>query len=393
MESSSETLLSPAQRKICAAGLTILAVGAIVLFLFGVFQLIRSFVVQFQHVLLPVAIAGILATLLQPLVELLHGRLRMSRLGGIVVLFVLMFGVLTVILLYAIPTVFQQLLGFLDFLPRFGERFLTFLESQTPWVIEWMQTRLDGGSFRETVQNFLVQNSEAIRTTLLQVLLTIGSTGNYVFGMVGLAAAYAVVPVYLFYLLKKERSGWEIVQEQLSFLKPNLREDVLFLAKEFVDILISFFRGQILVGLIMAVLFVIGFELIGLRFAVLFGLLIGLANIVPYLGTIIGITVVLPVALFQEEGGWLLVGLGALIFMAVQAISDYLLVPWIMGDKTGMGPMLIIFSIFFWGTALGGILGMVLAIPLTAFFLVFWLLLRDKYLPRWKEESSGGGAV
>ncbi len=393
VETSSESLLSPAQRKICAAGLTVLAVGAIVFFCFGVFQLIRSFVVQFQNVLLPVAIAGILATLLQPLVEVLNGRLRMSRLGGIVVLFVLMIGMLTVLLLYAIPTVFQQLLGFLDFLPRFGERLLSFLESQMPWVIDWMQTRLDGGSFRETVQDFLVQNSETIRNTLLQVLLTIGSTGNYVFGMVGLAAAYAVVPVYLFYLLKRERSGWEIVQDQLSFLKPNLREDVLFLAKKFVDILISFFRGQILVGLIMAVLFVIGFQLIGLRFAVLFGLLIGLANIVPYLGTIIGITVVLPVALFQEEGGWLLVGLGALIFMAVQAISDYLLVPWIMGDKTGMGPMLIIFSIFFWGTALGGILGMVLAIPLTAFFLVFWLLLRDKYLSRWKEEKSVQGKV
>ena len=52
-----------------------------------------------------------------------------------------------------------------------------------------------------------------------------------------------------------------------------------------------------------------------------------------------------------------------------------------MGDKTGMGPMLIIFSVFFWGTALGGLLGMILAIPLTAFFLVFWRLVRDKYLP------------
>ena len=58
-----------------------------------------------------------------------------------------------------------------------------------------------------------------------------------------------------------------------------------------------------------------------------------------------------------------------------------LFTPRIMGNRTGMSPMLIIFSVFFWGIALGGIIGMILAIPLTAFFLVFWRLAREHYLP------------
>lgn len=53
-----------------------------------------------------------------------------------------------------------------------------------------------------------------------------------------------------------------------------------------------------------------------------------------------------------------------------------------------MSPMLIIFSIFFWGVALGGLLGMILAIPLTAFFLVFWRLAREKYLPALTAETT-----
>jgi predicted PurR-regulated permease PerM len=374
---------------VVAAALAIISTGLIVFFIYGVFLIVRSFVVQFQNVLLPVAIAAILATLLQPIVDFFQKRLRMSRIGSIIVLFVLVFGLLLVGMIYAVPALLQQLLSFLEFLPRFGERVITFLEGQMPSAVSWMNERFEGQSFRENLQRFLLENSATIRTALMQVLFTLGSTGNYLMGLLALMAAYAVVPIYLFYLLRKESSGWEILEKQLQFLRPNVREDVVFLARHFVDILISFFRRQILVGMITAVMYVIGVSAIGLRFALLFGVLIGLANIVPYLGTIIGITLVLPVAFFQVDGGWLLALLATVVFFAVQNISDYLILPRIMGDKTGMGPMLIIFSIFFWGTALGGIMGMVLAIPLTAFFLVFWLLVRDKYLPKWAEQGGG----
>lgn len=386
-EASTTSLLSETQKKIVGAGITVVAIGVIVLFAFGVFSLIRAFVLEFQHVLFPLAIAGILALLLQPLVEFFNTRLKLSRNASIVLLFVLVFGIFALLLIYAIPLLFQQLLGFLDFLPRFVGHLLHALEEEMPWAVAWLNERLAGETLRENLEAFISQNGESLKTAAFQILGTLEATGHLLFGLVGLAAAYAVVPIYLFYLLKRRSSGWKLVEDQLTFLQPGLRDDLLFLAKKFVDLLVSFFRGQILVGILMAILFVIGFSTIGLKFAVLFGVLIGLANIVPYLGTILGITLVLPVALFQEEGGWLLVGLGAIIFIVVQAISDYVFTPWIMGDKTGMGPMLIIFSIFFWGTALGGILGMILAIPLTAFFLVFWFLIREKYLPRWKEQG------
>ena len=67
----------------------------------------------------------------------------------------------------------------------------------------------------------------------------------------------------------------------------------------------------------------------------------------------------------------------------VQAIESYLLTPKIMGDATGLHPMAIIIAMFFWGTAFGGILGMIMAIPLTAFGVVFWRLAREKYIQEW----------
>ena len=109
--------------------------------------------------------------------------------------------------------------------------------------------------------------------------------------------------------------------------------------------------------------------------------MLGLLNIIPYLGTMLGIITVLPIAYLQDGGGITKIALCALVFAIGQLLTDYVFTPKIMGDKTGMGPMLLIFSVFFWGAALGGLLGMILAIPLTAFFLVFWRLAREKYLP------------
>ena len=89
---------------------------------------------------------------------------------------------------------------------------------------------------------------------------------------------------------------------------------------------------------------------------------------------------VLPVAMFQGGGGPSLVGLVLLVFVAVQLIEGYVLTPRIMGEATGLHPLVIIIAIFFWGSALGGILGMVFAIPLTAFGVVAWRLLKRRVL-------------
>ena len=72
---------------------------------------------------------------------------------------------------------------------------------------------------------------------------------------------------------------------------------------------------------------------------------------------------------------WLMV-----VFTAVQMIEGYVLTPRIMGERTGLHPLAIIIAIFFWGSALGGIAGMVLAIPLTAFLVVFWRLAKERYI-------------
>ncbi|WP_255416749.1 AI-2E family transporter [Thiohalobacter thiocyanaticus] len=140
----------------------------------------------------------------------------------------------------------------------------------------------------------------------------------------------------------------------------------------FVGYVTAFFQGQLIIAVSMGTLYAISFTLIGLEFGVLIGLVLGLLNIVPFLGTLIGLLVVLPMAYLQPDGGIELLLLTGLVFAAVQVIESWLLTPKIMANRSGLHPELVVISLFFWGTALGGIIGMVLAVPLTAFFVAIW---------------------
>jgi len=377
---TSQPFLSPGQKRIVATGCTAMAALFLAAAAYLLFALLRNFVATFQDVLLPLAIAAILATLLRPIITLCETHTRLNRIGGILLLFALVVLVLLAVAAYVLPPALYQIGEFLRELPGLLERMLDYLKGSAPSMWQWLTERL-GQSPNDYFQQLLQDNAGFIQNALAKA----SSSSGHLFGLLGglfsKIAAYSIIPVYLFFILNGDRNIWHDIDKQLSFLPRERREDLLFLAKQFSDILIAFFRGQIIVGLLLGLVLAIGFGLVGLKFGILLGFLLGLLNIIPYLGTMLGILTVLPLAYLQNDGGLPLIGLCAVVFIIGQLLTDYVFTPRIMGDKTGMSPMLIIFSIFFWGVALGGLLGMILAIPLTAFFLVFWRLAREKYLP------------
>jgi len=376
--------LSPSQKRIIAAGATVLALVLLIATAFGLFVLLQQFIHTFKDVLLPLAIAAILATLLRPIISLCEQHTRLSKTQGIILLYVLVILALTAITVIFVPILFGQIKEFIEAVPTIRDNVYLFLQERTPAAWEWLHARL-GQAPDEYVQNIVATHSDTITSALKTLPEKIGdiggSIGGFVGSMFGKIAAYAIIPVYLFFILNGNRDIWNDLQKQLSFFPDDRRDDLIFLCRQFSDILIAFFRGQIIIGLLLGIVLAVGFGIVGLKFGIALGLILGLLNIIPYLGTMLGIITVLPLAYFQEGGGSGLIIACAIVFTIGQLLTDYVFTPRVMGDKTGMGPMLIIFSVFFWGVALGGILGMVLAIPLTAFFLVFWRLARERYLP------------
>ena len=380
MSDSQSHLLSPAQTRIIAAGGTALATIILLATAFFCFVQLRRFVGAFQDVLLPLVIAAILATLLRPIITACERRTRLTRVQGITLLYLLSLLCIGVVSAVFVPFLLEQIAAFIKHAPVLRENILNSIQQSMPTVWTWLEESL-GESPNAYFKNLLADHSESLKAALAQLQSTMGTLGGFFGSLFGKIAAYSIIPVYLFFILNNDRDVWNDIKRQLDFLPDDRRDDLVFLSRQFSDILIAFFRGQIIIGVLLGLVLALGFGLVGLKFGIVLGLILGLLNIIPYLGTMLGILTVLPLAYFQDEGGGALIGLCAIVFAIGQLLTDYVFTPRIMGDKTGMGPMLLIFSVFFWGTALGGILGMVLAIPLTAFFLVFWRLAREKYLP------------
>lgn len=370
--------LSPLQQKVVGAALVCLSALVIAGVLFGVFLLLRAFVSTFSMVLWPLAVAGVLALLLRPVVHLAERYLRLSRIGGILLLYggVLLVCALAVTLF--VPVLLEQSVQFARNLPSLMESIRAGLTERFPQVKEFLVAHLG----EEKLDHFQGALLESLETWAQEAVPAAGRIGNWILSLFSWAAAVAIIPVYLFFFLLSDRDLTDDLDEQLSFIKGDVRSDILFLIREFAQSMVAFFRGQMVIGMIMGVLMAAGFTIFGINFGIVLGILIGVLNIVPYLGTILGLATVLPIAYFQPEGGLATMGFALGVFTVVQLFESYFLTPRIMGQSTGLHPLVIIIAIFFWGTALGGILGMILAIPLTAFFVVFWRLLRKKYLRR-----------
>ncbi|TVR50370.1 MAG: AI-2E family transporter [Puniceicoccaceae bacterium] len=373
--SASEPFFSPLQRKLITTAAALAAFAVIILFLVTVVVVLARMVALFSGLLWPLAVAGILALLLRPVAGVIERRLRIPRILGVALLYLLVVAALALGLLLILPPVISQLLDFAEALPDLARRATEFIEQSFP---HWMES-FERFTANPAVKDITDRLFEQARGAMPELLPNLRAAGSHLLGFFGFAASLAIVPVLLFFFLLSDEEPSRGLEEHLGFLDPSIRDDVLFLVREFIAIIVSFFRGQILIALIMGVLLAAGFHLIGLKFSIALGLIIGLLNIVPFLGTIIGLALALPVAFFQDGGGWLLGLLAVLVFIAVQLLESYLLTPRIMGRQTGLHPVTIILAIFFWGTALGGILGMILAIPLTAFFATFWRLARKKY--------------
>ena len=214
------------------------------------------------------------------------------------------------------------------------------------------------------------------------VSVALGYVGNFfktaasatggVVAFASFAAAFAVAPIYLYYMLTSRFDFFAFLENNIGFMSPKMKEDSMFFARRFASIMSAFFRGQMTIAFIMGILIGLGLTLVGVKFGFLLGFAAGMLNIIPYFGTIVGLGTILPTAFFQPGGGLLTAAFALCVFVAVQMLEGYFLTPKIMGGKTGLHPTVIIFSVFFWGIALDGILGMILAIPLTAFMAALW---------------------
>lgn len=368
--------LTRRQQDTVAAAITILAAAVIVGAIGLLFWLLSRFFDRFSAVFLPLVVAAVAALVFKPYFEWLRRSLHLGRVLALVAVVLSVLVPLAAFLWFFGALIADQLSDLFARIPDWWQAAVEWVRERAPQAVEFVR--------RHPILGQLTSPSEGGKQTLMQGLEAVGrgalSAGAGLLSGVGAVLAWAVLPVYFaFFLISDPRKLLDL-EGHLPFLKSETRADVVYLVRQFVDIVVAFFRGQLIIAFLQGLLFALGFSLVGLRYGFVIGLVLGFLNIIPYLGSIIGLSTALPLAFFQPGGGLVKVALVLAVFAVVQLVEGYLLTPKIMGDRTGLHPMVIIVAVFFWGTALNGIMGMILAIPLTAFLVVFWRLARDKYV-------------
>lgn len=369
MENTKHSLtFSSAQNRIITSSLTLLCgttlvVGAL-LCLMGLLQGLTYFL----NIVGPVIVAFFLSLLTRPW----YARLR-RWFGGRDALAVLAFS-----LSFAIP-----LLLLCWFFGAFIIEQGSNLAHALPRIVEGTRNALVNAfpDAADVISNILPNLSDVLGkdgALSWSKLMEVAGKGVHMGGAVFSAGSAALLWLLTFFywiiFVMKEPLTGEDFARRIPFISEGGRVAMARYFKNFNDIMVSYFRGQIIDVTIQGALYGTTFQLFGLPNGFIIGFVLGLLNLIPYLGVTIGLCVALPVAFFHAGLAYTCCIFG--VFCTIQTFDGYVMQPYIQGNRMKLSAWQIVFALLFW-TQLGGFLGLLLAIPLTAFVKASWDEWRD----------------
>ncbi|MFK5949457.1 MAG: AI-2E family transporter [Methylococcales bacterium] len=322
-------------------------------------------------ILMPFVFAAILAYLGDPLADRLEivkiKKFQLGRTNAVIIVFLALFTIIFSVLGVLIPKVEFQVGLFINKFPEY----ISWLNST---VIPWLEVHL-GWDVSQI-------ETDKIMTLLKSHWQKAGGGMMFFMGSVSRSGAVlaqwlmnlVLIPVITFYLLR----DWDILVAKIQNLLPRrVVPTAKKLAFETNIVLGAFMRGQFYVMLALGCIYSTGLWIVGLNLALLIGMLAGIVSFVPYLGSIVGITVACIAAILQFQDIMYLIPV-SIVFAVGQSLEGMLLTPWLVGDKIGLHPVAVMFSVLA-GGQLFGFLGVLLALPVASVIMVFLRHIHDIY--------------
>jgi predicted PurR-regulated permease PerM len=380
-------------------GLSVAALAALVVALvWGLGQVLS----MLSPVLWPIAVAGVIAYLLDPVVDFIERR-GASRPRAILCVFGLALVIIAALFSSVVPQLINETRELALRIPAYAARVEKRSEywlNHPPALVKRLLERDSGakesrGSVTATNEPALASatnstapavvestnapsflggtlDNESLQTATKWLARALPEVGSWLFGQFGRVASWfgilagmALVPVYAFYFLLEKRGISSRWTDYLPVADSGFKNELVFVLSSINNYLISFFRGQVLVAICDGILYGTGFLIIGLPYAVLIGAMAVVLTMIPYLGAIVTCSTALVIA-FVQFGDWQHPLLVLAVFGVVQTLEGLYISPKIMGGRVGLHPVTIIIAVMAGTTLLGGLLGGILAIPLTA---------------------------
>ena len=360
------------QARILWFALTGLAIATVVMLVVATVLGLSRLLDVLSPVLWPLAIAAVVACLLSPVVDWLEKR-NVPRTRAIILVFVVAFAVVAGVLASVLPQVIvetQQLAAKVpDYSARLQQRIGNFIAKPPAFVRHFLPAPAGAAT---DANSPAVTDNPALASATNWLAGTLPTLGSWLLGKIGkvasgfgMLAGLLLIPVYAFYFLLEKRGIQSHWKEYLPVRDSAAKEEIIFVLDSISQYLVAFFRGQVLVAMCDAVLYTIGFLIVGVNYAFLLGFVAMFLTIIPYLGAFVIFITALTLA-FVQYGDWAhpLMVMG--VFVVVQTLEGTFISPKIIGDRVGLHPLVIIIAVMAGTTLLGGILGGVLAIPLAA---------------------------
>ncbi len=327
-----------------------------IIFLVLTFIALIWLIYSVKSVLAPFACSLIIAYFLDPLVDRLHEKYKLSRLVATSLILFAFLAILSALGAVLLPIIYSQFIALIDIIPQYFQTILNDLYPRIANTLNHLGFKLET-SFTHLVENQkltdkLVDFSQNLFNNAISSSVTIINIISLVF----------ITPILIFYLLK----DWDLFIKKVNDYLP--RQSSAVIKKIFVDIdktLSGYVRGQFNVCFILAIVYSSLLSFTGLNFGFLIGFLTGLFSFIPYVGMLCGVSAATVIGLFQWGFEFNHAIAIALVFIFGQILESSFLTPKLIGSKIGLHPVWIIFGLFFFG-ALFGFVGLLIAVPLTA---------------------------
>jgi predicted PurR-regulated permease PerM len=333
--------------------ISVLAIGAALYFLY-----------LLKDVLLPFFIAWLLAYMLNPLVRFYKRKLKLPHSIAVILTLLSVAGIFTLLGFILVPLIENEIWQINNLIATYDLSVIS--QNGIPVSVADIIGRYV--DYKELQSTLSKENlAEIIQYVSPAVESLFSGTISFLFG---LTVVFIVILYLIFILLDYDK-----INELWRFLiPPKYRPIVGRITLDVETSMNKYFRHQAFICCILAVLYATGFQIIGLPMAIMFGLFVGLVHMIPYLQVITFPPAILLCwlrASQTDDSFWVMLGLVALIYVIVQCIMDLFLVPKIMGKAMGLNPAIILLSLSVWGSLLG-IVGMIIAIPLTTMLLSYY---------------------
>lgn len=332
-----------------------------------------------KNVLLPFLVACLIAYIFEPFVQYNRTILHLKRRTLAVLVTLFEITTLFVVLCYFfVPSIIGEMHQVAALLRKYASS-----DVHIPFMPSDVHTLLrENINFEDLAHKLTQQNIQSI----------IDHSMSFISGGVGVVMSIVEWLLVFLYVLFIMIDYDNLMRGFRLMVPPKYRKVTFSIGKDIKDSMNHYFRGQALIACIVAVFYCVGFSLVGIPMAIVLGIMTGVLFMVPYMEYITLIPVTLLCMVYSVDahvGFWTLWFECVAVYAFSQGVADLILTPKIMGKAMGLNPAIILLSLSVWGSLMG-LIGMIIALPLTTLIISYYnnyLILRSR---RYKSKSFRG---